>query len=56
MTCKGYDPKAVKVSKEVKRIAASYPDPHTRGKIIRSYVAILEADTRQKSARNRGDK
>jgi hypothetical protein len=56
MTCKGYDPKAVKVGKPVKRLASTYLDPHTRGKIIRSYVAIYEADTRQRSARNRGEK
>jgi hypothetical protein len=56
MTCKGYDPKAVKVGKPVKRLAATYLDPHTRGKIMRSYVAIYESEARQKTARNRGEK
>lgn len=56
MTCKGYDIKAVKVGKEVKRIASSYLDPHVRGSIIRSYVRVLEANAMQKTSRNRGDK
>ena len=56
MTCKGYDVKAVKVGKEVKRIASSYLDPHVRGSIIRSYVRVLEANAIQKTSRNRGDK
>lgn len=56
MTCRGYDPKAVKVGKPVKRIAATYLDPHQRGAILRSYVKIYEADARQKTARNRGEK
>jgi hypothetical protein len=56
MTCKGYDPKAVKISKAIKRQAACYLDPHKRGAIIRSYVKILESDARSRSARNRGEK
>ncbi len=46
MTCRGYDPKAVKVHKSVKRLAANYRDPHQRGAIIRSYVRILEEQSR----------
>ena len=48
MTSKGYDAKAVKVPKSVKRLAANHLDPHKRGAIIRSYVAILEADLASK--------
>ena len=56
MTCKGYDPKAVKVSKPVKTLAASILDPHQRGAFIRSYVRILEDESRQKGARNKAEK
>ncbi len=41
MTCKGYDPKTVKISKPVKAMAATIRDPHKRGEFIRSYVQIL---------------
>ena len=53
MTCRGYDPKAVKISKAVKRLAATYLDDHQRGAFIRSYVAIAQEEARQKGARNR---
>jgi len=46
MTCKGYDPKAVKVPKSVKYLASSYKDDHKRGAFIRSYVRILEDQLR----------
>jgi hypothetical protein len=42
MTCKGYDPRAVKVPKSVKRLAARNLDPHKRGAFIQDYVRILE--------------
>jgi hypothetical protein len=43
MTCRGYDPKAVKVSKTIKRAAAMI-DPQKRGAFIRSYVEILKSE------------
>ena len=46
MTCRGYDSKAVKVPKSVKVLAATYLDNHRRGAFIRSYVRILEEQTR----------
>jgi hypothetical protein len=46
MTCRGYDSKAVKVPKSVKRVASTYIDNHRRGAFIRSYVLILEEQTR----------
>jgi len=46
MTCRGYDAKAVKVPKSVKRVAAAYLDNHARGEFIRSYVRILEEQSR----------
>ena len=42
MTCKGYDPKAVKIGKPVKTLAATILDRHQRGAFIRSYVKIAE--------------
>jgi hypothetical protein len=51
MTCRGYDPKAVKLPKAIKREAANYTDAHQRGLIIRSYVKILEDGNRQRNSR-----
>jgi len=56
MTCKGYDPKAVKVGKEVKRLAANFTDAHQRGAIIRSYVKILQDEARMRTSGNRKDR
>jgi len=41
-----YDPRAVKLPKSVKRLAANELDAHKRGAIIRSYVQILESESR----------
>ena len=46
MSCRGYDPKAVKVSKTVKRMASTIRDAHVRGAYIRSFVAILGSELR----------
>ncbi len=46
MTCRGYDAKAVKVPKSVKRRAATIRDAHARGAFIRSFVQILESESR----------
>jgi hypothetical protein len=43
-----YDPRAIKLPKSVKRLAANELDPHKRGALIRSYVKILEADMHSK--------
>jgi len=58
MTCKGYDPKAVKISKPVKTLAATIMDKHVRGAFIRSYVKIAQAEASQRTSRNsrKGDK
>lgn len=54
MTCRGYDPKAVKISKAVKRLAAKITDPHQRGSFVRDYVRIAESQSR--GARRERDK
>ena len=46
MTCRGYDPKAVKIAKSVKRAAARILNSHQRGEFIRDYVRIAEATSR----------
>ena len=46
MTCRGYDPKAVKVPKSVKRLADNILDNHKRGSFIRDYVRIYESQSR----------
>ena len=48
MACTGYNSKAVKLPKSVKRMAANIIDNHKRGAFIRSYVAILESDMNSK--------
>jgi hypothetical protein len=42
MTCKGYDAKAIKLPKQVKRSATAYIDPHRRGAFICSFVRQIE--------------
>jgi hypothetical protein len=56
MTCRGYDPKAVKVGKSVKTLASTIMDPHVRAAFIRSYAKIAEDDARQKGNRNRKER
>ena len=54
--CNGYDPRAVKIGKPVKTLAATILDKHARGAFIRSYVKIAEDEARQRTSRNRKDK
>jgi len=46
MTCRGYSPKAVKISKAIKRRAATIRDNHARGAFIRSFVEIAQSESR----------
>lgn len=55
MTCRGYDPKAVKVGKLVKIAAAQILDPHKRGAFLRSYAKIAQEGLRSYSG-GKGDK
>jgi hypothetical protein len=52
MTCRGYDAKAVKVSKTVKRAAAKIMDAHDRGAFIRSFVEIERSNSRTPSRKD----
>jgi len=47
MTCRGYDAKAVKVPKSVKRAATQILDAHKRGEFIRSFVVVLQDEARK---------
>ena len=51
MACNGYDPKAVKVPKAIKRIAITIGDAHERGEFIQRYVNAIRANASFKSAR-----
>jgi len=55
MTCKGYDAKAIKLPKQVKRSATAYTDPHQRGAFIRSFVRQIENDSRVRTGRKERD-
>jgi hypothetical protein len=46
MTCRGYDPKAVKVGSLVKMAASTILDNHQRRAFVRSYVKIAESELR----------
>jgi hypothetical protein len=56
MTCRGYDSKAVKIGKDVKRAAAQIHDAHQRGAFIRSFVVAAQDAGRQRTNRNKGEK
>ena len=46
MTCRGYDPKAVKLPSLVKMAASTIKDNHTRGAFLRSFTKIAEGELR----------
>jgi hypothetical protein len=52
MTCRGYDPKAVKIGKDVKRAASLIHNAHERGAFIRSFVMVAQDAARQRTSRN----
>lgn len=54
--CNGYSPRAVKIGKPIKALAATILDKHQRSAFIRSYVRIAEDDARLRGARNRREK
>jgi hypothetical protein len=56
MTCRGYDPRAVKISKEVKRIAATYTSKEQSREIFKTATRVEETVMRTKSRGNRADK
>ncbi len=55
MTCRGYDSKAVKVSKSVKRVAATILDNQQRREFIRGYAHAEASNARMATRRNRSE-
>lgn len=53
MTCRGYDSKAVKIGKDVKRAAALIHDQHQRGAFIRSFVRIAQGELRSSGRKDK---
>jgi hypothetical protein len=51
-----YDPRAVKVKKDIKRFAATFTSAERRREIFKSATKVEEAAMRTKSRGNRGDK
>ena len=51
MACTGYDSKAIKLPKAIKRRSATIVDAHKRGAFIRSYVQVLVSDAHQSKNR-----
>ena len=49
-----YDPRAVKVSKSVKRVAATMTDKKQRREYIRGFALAEAVNSRMKTSRNRG--
>jgi hypothetical protein len=56
MTCRGYDSRAIKLPKEVKRRAATILDNHQRGEFLRSWVAIYKENSRSKVSNKKQSK
>lgn len=51
-----YDPRAVKVSKSVKRVAATILDRNLRRSFIKGYARVEEVAQRTRTSRNKNDK
>lgn len=51
-----YDPRAVKIGKQIKRTAATILDQNRRRDFIRGFVKAEETIMRSRSSRNKGDK
>jgi len=51
-----YDPRAIKLPKQIKRSAVAYTDSHQRGAFIRSFVRLIENENRIRGSRSSKDK
>ena len=50
-----YDPRAVKIKKEVKRFAATFTSKERQRELFKSYTKVEEAAVRSRSRGNRGE-
>lgn len=48
-----YDPKAIKIGKATKTMAANILDAHERGAFIRLFVRVAESEAMGRSSRNK---
>lgn len=53
MTCRGYDPKTVKLGKPIKQMAATITDKTERGYFIKMFVDVLKEDAKSKNSRGK---
>ena len=49
MTCRGYDPRAVKVPKAIKRMATTFAKPGALRSFYKSYAQAIAANARASS-------
>lgn len=52
MTCKGYDPKAVKIGRLIKIAASTINDKHQRGAFLRSFTKVAEGELRSNNRKD----
>ena len=55
MACNGYSPKAIRLDKSTKRIAATILDAHERGEFIRRNIDLIRANNAARSQRSKKD-
>lgn len=51
MTCRGYDPKAIKLGKPIQRLAATIRDDEARKHFLKMFVAIANSESKSVSRR-----
>lgn len=55
MTCRGYDPKAVKIPKPIKVAASNILNDAERRGFYKSWARVIAENARQRSSRNKGE-
>ena len=55
MACTGYSPKAIKLDKSTKRVAATILDAHARGEFIRRSIDVIRVNNAARSQRSKKD-
>ena len=55
MTCRGYDPRAVKLGKPIQRLAATIRDNSERRNFMKLFIDILKDESKAKSNRSKSE-
>ena len=55
MTCRGYDPRAVKLGKPIQRLAANISNKQERSAFIKLFVNVLKEESKSKSNRSKSE-